>query len=73
MKKIFFLAMLGAAPAWATPITVTLTDDEQATMAQAIDAYVKAGGLNVVARAAALLQTLQSALTPPKPPETPPK
>lgn len=55
------LVTLAAVPASAKDLTITLTDAEQQSYVQALDAYVKAGGINVATPAVVLLQKLQQA------------
>lgn len=61
MKRVAFLLVLLAVPASAKDLTITLTDAEQQSYVQALDAYVKAGGINVATPAVVLLQKLQQA------------
>jgi hypothetical protein len=68
MKRLLLaLALLAPLSASAKDITVTLGDDDQNTIAQALDAYVKTGGIQVATRAVMVLQKLTAAINaPPK-------
>ena len=77
-----FALWLLAFPALAAPITVTLDDgtngtaNDQQTITNALDAYLKAQGINALMSSAVLFQKLQAAAqaasaAPTAPPATP--
>ncbi len=72
MKRLVLaLALLAPLSASATPITVTLSDDDQNLVTQALDAYQRAQGLGQTIRVGVFLQKLTSALNAPPKSEKP--
>lgn len=73
MKRLFFALVLLAGPAAARDLSITMNDALQQAYVEALDAYVKAGGINKATAAVALLQLLQQAAQAPEPAKETPK
>lgn len=66
LAAIFALACVSAQ---AKDLTVTLTDAEQQTFVESLDALAKAQGINRVMAIAVIFQKLQQAAQQPDPPK----
>lgn len=69
MKRLFLALVLFASPATARDLSITMNDALQQAYVEALDAYVKAGGINKATAAVALLQLLQQAAQQPDTPK----
>lgn len=69
MKKLLLILALIPSLAQAKDMTVTFTDQDQQALVAALDAYVKAGGINVATSAVVVLQKLQQAAQAPDQPK----
>lgn len=70
MRFVFAALLVLPTFVQAKDIPITLTDQDQQTVVAALDAYVKAGGINVATAAVVILQKLQQAAQAADPPKS---